>query len=90
MSVELLENATAALGDLLDEVVFVGGATITLWITDPAGGSGVGTGFTNSPEYWLPKNPVPTAGVEPRATSIRLGPIAWPGLGPSFSECSWF
>ena len=35
MSVELLENATAALGDLLDEVVFVGGATITLWITDP-------------------------------------------------------
>lgn len=35
MSIELLEQATTALGDLLDRVVFVGGATITLWITDP-------------------------------------------------------
>jgi hypothetical protein len=36
MSVELLELAAGALDDLLDEVVFVGGATLTLWITDPA------------------------------------------------------
>ena len=36
MSVELLELAGAALDDLLDEVVFVGGATLALWITDPA------------------------------------------------------
>jgi predicted nucleotidyltransferase len=36
VSVELLELATSRLGALLDEVVFVGGATITLWITDPA------------------------------------------------------
>ena len=36
MSVELLELAAAALGELLDEVVFVGGATVGLWITDPA------------------------------------------------------
>ncbi|HEX6666307.1 MAG TPA: nucleotidyl transferase AbiEii/AbiGii toxin family protein [Solirubrobacterales bacterium] len=36
MSTDLLEQAAAALGDLVDEVVFVGGATITLWITDPA------------------------------------------------------
>jgi hypothetical protein len=36
MSVELLELAAVALGDLLDEVVFVGGATVGLWITDPA------------------------------------------------------
>jgi hypothetical protein len=36
MSVELLELAAAALDDLLDEVVFVGGATAGLWITDPA------------------------------------------------------
>jgi len=36
MSEELLELAVSALGDLLEEVVFVGGATISLWITDPA------------------------------------------------------
>ena len=35
MSVELLELAAATLGELVDEVVFVGGATVTLWITDP-------------------------------------------------------
>jgi hypothetical protein len=34
MSIELLELAADALGPLLDEVVFVGGATVTLWITD--------------------------------------------------------
>jgi hypothetical protein len=31
-----LEIAAAALGDLLERVVFLGGATIELWITDPA------------------------------------------------------
>src|SRR3954452_6064608 len=36
MSIALLELAGAALDDLLDEVVFVGGATVELWITDPA------------------------------------------------------
>ena len=36
VSIHLLERAAAALGPLLDEVVFVGGATIDLWITDPA------------------------------------------------------
>lgn len=36
MSIALLETACAALGDLLGEVVFVGGATVELWITDPA------------------------------------------------------
>ncbi|UTI66281.1 nucleotidyl transferase AbiEii/AbiGii toxin family protein [Paraconexibacter antarcticus] len=36
MSIELLERAASALADLRDEVVFVGGATIVLWITDPA------------------------------------------------------
>lgn len=35
MSVDLLEVAAATLTDLLPEVVFVGGATVTLWITDP-------------------------------------------------------
>jgi hypothetical protein len=35
VSIELLELAADALGPLLDEVVFVGGATVTLWITDP-------------------------------------------------------
>ena len=35
MSIELLELAADALGELLDEVVFVGGATVTLWISDP-------------------------------------------------------
>lgn len=35
MTVELLELAAATLADLLPQVVFVGGATITLWITDP-------------------------------------------------------
>ena len=35
MSIELLELAADALGELLEEVVFVGGATVTLWITDP-------------------------------------------------------
>jgi hypothetical protein len=35
VNVELLELAAAALSDLLAEVVFVGGATVELWITDP-------------------------------------------------------
>lgn len=35
MSVEQLELAAASLDDLLPEVVFVGGATVGLWITDP-------------------------------------------------------
>jgi predicted nucleotidyltransferase len=36
MSIALLEQGAAALGVLLDDVVFVGGATVPLWITDPA------------------------------------------------------
>lgn len=36
MSVELLESAAAALGELHARVVFLGGATIALWLTDPA------------------------------------------------------
>jgi predicted nucleotidyltransferase len=36
VSIELLAAAADALGHLLGEVVFVGGATIGLWITDPA------------------------------------------------------
>lgn len=36
MSVALLEAAAAALGELKREVVFLGGATVTLWVTDPA------------------------------------------------------
>jgi len=35
VSLELLELAASALGELLGEVVFVGGPTVTLWITDP-------------------------------------------------------
>ncbi|MGI9100537.1 MAG: hypothetical protein ACR2H2_18960 [Solirubrobacteraceae bacterium] len=35
MSIELLELAAVTLEDLLGEVVFLGGATVTLWITDP-------------------------------------------------------
>lgn len=35
MSVELLELAAEALDDLLDQVVFLGGASVSLWITDP-------------------------------------------------------
>ncbi len=35
MSIDLLELAADALGGLLDEVVLLGGATVTLWITDP-------------------------------------------------------
>jgi hypothetical protein len=36
VSIELLELGAAALGELLPEVVFVGGASIELWISDPA------------------------------------------------------
>ena len=36
MSIALLERAASALDDLLKEVVFLGGATVGLWITDPA------------------------------------------------------
>ncbi len=36
VSTELLELAAATLGPLLDEVVFLGGASIHLWISDPA------------------------------------------------------
>lgn len=35
MSFELLEQAARDLGDLTRDVAFLGGATITLWITDP-------------------------------------------------------
>ncbi|HVR05131.1 MAG TPA: nucleotidyl transferase AbiEii/AbiGii toxin family protein [Solirubrobacteraceae bacterium] len=35
MSVYLLEQAAAALGPLCAEVVFLGGASIALWMTDP-------------------------------------------------------
>ncbi len=35
MTVDLLERGAAALGNLVDQVAFVGGATIVLWITDP-------------------------------------------------------
>jgi len=35
MSIELLELAADALDPLLDEVVFAGGATVALWISDP-------------------------------------------------------
>ncbi|MGK2938945.1 MAG: nucleotidyl transferase AbiEii/AbiGii toxin family protein [Solirubrobacteraceae bacterium] len=36
MNIELLELAAAELGELVDDVLFVGGATIGLWVTDPA------------------------------------------------------
>jgi len=36
MSVELLERAAQALEPVLGDVVFLGGASIVLWITDPA------------------------------------------------------
>lgn len=36
MSIELLELGAAALGGLVPEVAFLGGASIELWITDPA------------------------------------------------------
>jgi hypothetical protein len=36
VSVELLELAAQALEPVLDEVVFLGGASVALWITDPA------------------------------------------------------
>jgi len=36
MSIELLERAADALEPLLSDVVFLGGASIVLWITDPA------------------------------------------------------
>lgn len=36
MTIALLELAAAALDDLVGEVVFTGGATVGLWITDPA------------------------------------------------------
>lgn len=36
MSLELLDLGAAALGPLIEEVVFVGGASVVLWITDPA------------------------------------------------------
>jgi hypothetical protein len=35
MSAAQLGAAAAALGPLIGEVVFVGGATIHLWVTDP-------------------------------------------------------
>jgi hypothetical protein len=35
VNIELLERAAVALGDLVDSVMFVGGATIELWLTDP-------------------------------------------------------
>ncbi len=35
MSIALLETGAQALGELTAEVVFVGGATLSLWVTDP-------------------------------------------------------
>ncbi len=39
----LLELAAGALGDLVDEVVFIGAASIPLWISDPAAAAHVET-----------------------------------------------
>jgi len=36
VSLELLDRAAGALGPVLGDVVFLGGASIVLWITDPA------------------------------------------------------
>jgi hypothetical protein len=36
MSEELLELAAGILGPLVDEIVFLGGATVHLWLTEPA------------------------------------------------------
>jgi hypothetical protein len=36
MSVELLERAAETLEPVLSDVVFLGGASIVLWVTDPA------------------------------------------------------
>ncbi len=36
MSTDQLETAATALGSLLKEVVFLGGASIHLWLSDPA------------------------------------------------------
>jgi hypothetical protein len=36
LNIELLELAADSLADLRDEVVFLGGATVELWISDPA------------------------------------------------------
>jgi hypothetical protein len=36
MSIAMLERAAEELASFLDEVAFVGGATVVLWITDPA------------------------------------------------------
>jgi hypothetical protein len=36
MTIALLELAASALGELVNQVVFTGGATVGLWITDPA------------------------------------------------------
>lgn len=35
MSIELLERAASVLGPLVEDVVFVGGASVVLWVTDP-------------------------------------------------------
>jgi hypothetical protein len=36
MSIAMLERAAQELAPFLDEVAFVGGATVALWTTDPA------------------------------------------------------
>ncbi len=36
MNIELLEIAAEALGELVDDVMFVGGATVELWLTRPS------------------------------------------------------
>jgi Nucleotidyl transferase AbiEii toxin, Type IV TA system len=36
VNLAMLESAADALDEILDEVVFVGGATVELWVTDPA------------------------------------------------------
>ena len=36
MNTALIELAATTLGNLVDDVIFVGGATVELWITDPA------------------------------------------------------
>ena len=41
--VEVLQLVAKKLGDLLDQVVFVGGATTTLYIDDPAAAPSLAT-----------------------------------------------
>jgi hypothetical protein len=74
VSVDLLETAAQALGSLVEVVVFLGGASIALWISDPAA----------PPSHSSERSPAPS--VEQKHRGMRPDALVWPITNRGMAE----